>query len=87
MCPETVVLTGYHFPVHLKSRLQLYVHALPKVRLIRTRRREGLIRARLLGVKEAVSPVVVFLDSHCECSEGIEFQSYFEIVTFLKRKT
>ncbi|KAI8436609.1 hypothetical protein MSG28_010121 [Choristoneura fumiferana] len=60
--------------MHLKSRLQLYVDALPKVRLIRTSRREGLIRARLLGVKEAVSPVVVFLDSHCECAEDSTFE-------------
>ncbi|XP_073956517.1 putative polypeptide N-acetylgalactosaminyltransferase 9 [Choristoneura fumiferana] len=67
---EIILIDDFSTMLHLKSRLQLYVDALPKVRLIRTSRREGLIRARLLGVKEAVSPVVVFLDSHCECAEG-----------------
>ncbi|XP_041979485.1 putative polypeptide N-acetylgalactosaminyltransferase 9 [Aricia agestis] len=55
---------------HLKDRLGEYIGVLAKVTLIRTTRREGLIRARILGTKHVDSPVVIFLDSHCECTEG-----------------
>lgn len=38
--------------------------------MVRASKREGLIRARLLGLKAATAPVVTYLDSHCECTEG-----------------
>lgn len=60
----------YFFLDHLKESLEDYVKPMEKVKLVRTDQREGLIRARIIGVKAAESPVIVFLDSHCECAEG-----------------
>ncbi|XP_033640079.1 polypeptide N-acetylgalactosaminyltransferase 13-like [Asterias rubens] len=37
-----------------------------KVKLVQTKRREGVAKARLLGAGEAVGEVLVFLDSHSE---------------------
>ncbi|XP_078697325.1 polypeptide N-acetylgalactosaminyltransferase 12-like [Branchiostoma floridae x Branchiostoma belcheri] len=55
---------------HLQAPLDEYVSHLPEVRVIRSPTRQGLIRARLLGVKHARGEVLAFLDSHCECMEG-----------------
>lgn len=39
---------------------------LPKIRLIRSESRQGLIRSRVRGADEALADYLVFLDSHCE---------------------
>jgi len=42
----------------------------PKVKIVRLAKREGLIRARLVGLEHVTAPTVTYLDSHCECAEG-----------------
>ena len=52
------------------QKLQDYVDALPKVKLLRSPERVGLTRARLIGAESAKGEVLVFLDSHCEATDG-----------------
>lgn len=40
------------------------------VRLVRSTVRLGLIRAKIVGAKFTKGEVIVFLDAHCEVTEG-----------------
>ncbi|XP_055856085.1 putative polypeptide N-acetylgalactosaminyltransferase 9 [Episyrphus balteatus] len=55
---------------HLGKELEDYLKAYPKVIILRAPKREGLIRARLLGARYSKAPILTFLDSHCECTIG-----------------
>ncbi|XP_073967520.1 N-acetylgalactosaminyltransferase 6-like isoform X1 [Choristoneura fumiferana] len=53
----------------LKDKLEQYLSRhLPKVHVLRLANRSGLITARLAGARAATADVLVFLDSHTECS-------------------
>ncbi|XP_018427935.1 PREDICTED: polypeptide N-acetylgalactosaminyltransferase 12-like [Nanorana parkeri] len=67
---EIILVDDYSEKEHLKEPLQEYVSELRKVRLIRANKREGLVRARLLGASQAKGEVLTFLDCHCECHNG-----------------
>lgn len=65
---EIILVDDFSSYSELKSDLDKYCYYYFKnlVRIIRTKQREGLIRARIMGAKEATGDVIVFLDSHCE---------------------
>ncbi|OZC08470.1 glycosyltransferase, group 2 family protein, partial [Onchocerca flexuosa] len=68
---EIILVDDFSQRDELKDRLEEYIKRFGnKVHLIRARKRLGLIRAKLLGAKEAIGDVLVFLDSHCEVSKG-----------------
>ncbi|CAN9503989.1 unnamed protein product [Ophioblennius macclurei] len=67
---EIILIDDYSDRDYLRNRLPAYISKLQRVRLIRTKRREGLVRARLIGATYATGDVLTFLDCHCECVPG-----------------
>ncbi|XP_075682946.1 polypeptide N-acetylgalactosaminyltransferase 4 [Rhinoderma darwinii] len=67
---EIILVDDFSDKVFLKSQLENYISSLERVRLIRTTKREGLVRARLIGATYATGDVLTFLDCHCECISG-----------------
>uniref|UniRef100_A0A4W4FUF0 Polypeptide N-acetylgalactosaminyltransferase n=1 Tax=Electrophorus electricus TaxID=8005 RepID=A0A4W4FUF0_ELEEL len=65
---EVILVDDFSDREHLKASLEDYMVRIPKVRILRTKKREGLIRTRLLGAAAAKGEVITFLDSHCEAN-------------------
>lgn len=56
---------------YLGAPLEGYVKSLAvPLQMLRMPQRAGLVRARLAGVKIAKGDALVFLDAHCECTQG-----------------
>ena len=55
----------------LRQPLEDFVTTLARpVHIVRSESRVGLIKARLLGAKMATGQVLIFLDAHCEVTQG-----------------
>ena len=54
----------------LKEKLEDYVNAQAKLKLVRHKERKGLIRARMTGADVSTGKTITFLDSHCEANVG-----------------
>lgn len=64
---EILLVDDFSDKEDLKEKLENYIERFDgKVRLIRNVEREGLIRTRSRGAKEATGEVIVYLDAHCE---------------------
>lgn len=55
---------------HTKEKLEKYFKEYEKVKIIRTTKQEGIMKARLLGLRNSTSTIVIFMDSSCECADG-----------------
>lgn len=64
----TIVMIS--FTAHLKKKLEDYTRKLGKIKIVRTKERVGLIKARSIGASSAIGEVVLFLDAHCEANVG-----------------
>ncbi|XP_006636527.2 polypeptide N-acetylgalactosaminyltransferase 5 [Lepisosteus oculatus] len=67
---EIILVDDFSTKDYLKEKLDKYMSQFPKVRIIRLKERQGLIRARLAGAAVATGEVLTFLDSHVECNVG-----------------
>jgi len=69
---EIILVDDFSKRPELKEPLDTYAKYYfgSKVSILRTSKREGLIRARIMGAKAATGDVLLFLDSHCEVTTG-----------------
>uniref|UniRef100_A0A4W5PM51 Polypeptide N-acetylgalactosaminyltransferase 5 n=1 Tax=Hucho hucho TaxID=62062 RepID=A0A4W5PM51_9TELE len=67
---EIILVDDFSTKEYLKDQLDVYMSQFPKVRIVRLKERQGLIRARLAGAAISKGDVLTFLDSHIECNVG-----------------
>ncbi|KAL3832574.1 hypothetical protein ACJMK2_024207 [Sinanodonta woodiana] len=67
---EIVLVDDFSDLDHLKQPLGEYFARVWKVSIVRLKERSGLIRARITGFDASSGEVAIFLDSHCEVTEG-----------------
>ena len=67
---ELILIDDLSDQPHLGEPLEKALKDLPRVRLVRTTKRQGLVRARMLGASYATGEVLTFLDCHIECNPG-----------------
>ncbi|VDI44907.1 polypeptide N-acetylgalactosaminyltransferase [Mytilus galloprovincialis] len=67
---EIILVDDFSDLAHLKKPLDDYMATLKKVKVLHTKKREGLVRARLLGYSITTGDTLTFLDSHVECFPG-----------------
>ncbi|XP_015586678.1 polypeptide N-acetylgalactosaminyltransferase 35A isoform X2 [Cephus cinctus] len=68
---EIILVNDWSESDALHERINRYVNNNfnGKVKLFKTERREGLIRARMFGARKATGKVLIFLDSHIEVNK------------------
>lgn len=68
---EILLVDDFSDKPDLKDKLEQHINKFNgKVRLVRNKEREGLIRTRSRGAEEARGEVIVFLDAHCEVNKN-----------------
>ncbi|XP_075684734.1 polypeptide N-acetylgalactosaminyltransferase 15 [Rhinoderma darwinii] len=67
---EIILVDDLSHQGHLKTALSEYVSRISGVKLIRSNKRLGVIRGRMLGAARATGEILVFMDPHCECHPG-----------------
>lgn len=67
---EVILVDDCSTKDYLGEQLDNYMAQFPKVKIVRLKERQGLIRARMAGAAVAKGEVLTFLDSHIECNVG-----------------
>ncbi|XP_069874744.1 polypeptide N-acetylgalactosaminyltransferase 15 isoform X1 [Dipodomys merriami] len=67
---EIILVDDFSQQEQLKSALSEYVTRLEGVKLIRSNKRLGTIKAQMLGANRATGDVLVFMNARCECHSG-----------------
>lgn len=79
---EVILVDDYSDKAHLGKPLEDWAETFNgKVKIVRATKREGLIRARLLGIKASTAPVLTYLDSHCEVCMVVTFHSSIQSIS------
>ncbi|XP_043498120.1 polypeptide N-acetylgalactosaminyltransferase 35A isoform X1 [Polistes fuscatus] len=67
---EIILVNDYSESDMLHEQIKRYINKFNgKVKLFKTEKREGLIRARMFGARKATGNVLIFLDSHIEVNK------------------